>query len=148
MNTASTLTATHFVKVLIGALAATTLLVGCGGNSNLRERQETMDRWEVLVRWSQFDSLIDFMHPDYLAENPIRELDLERLNQFRVTEYRVRQVLLDPDTEEVQRVVRIRLYHIHSARERVIDHREVWRRDEALGVWLLHSGLPDPRRES
>ncbi|MGY6588725.1 MAG: hypothetical protein ACXIUB_10635 [Wenzhouxiangella sp.] len=122
------------------------LVVACGTSSSARERQEAMDRWERLVRWDQFDNLVDFMHPDYLAENPVTNLDIDRLNQFRVTEYRVRQVLVSPDSNEVQRLARIRLYHVHSGRERVVDYREVWRLDEDLGVWLLHSGLPDPRR--
>ena len=122
------------------------LAAACGTSSSARERQQAMDRWEVLVRWNQFDNLIDFIHPDYLAENPVTNLDIDRLNQFRVTEYRVRQVLVSPDSDEIERLARIRLYHVHSGRERVVDYREIWRLDDDLGVWLLHSGLPDPRR--
>lgn len=122
-------------------------LAGClGGGKMARERQETMDAWEQRVRWSAYETLVDFIHPDYLTENPISQLDVDRLEQFRTTEYRLRQVLVDPDTDDVERLVRIRLHHLHTARERVIDHREVWRYDEDQQAWLLHSGLPDPRR--
>jgi hypothetical protein len=48
------------------------------------------------VRWSEFDALVDMIHPDWLAENPVHPVDLDRLHQFRTTEYRVRQVLVDP----------------------------------------------------
>jgi hypothetical protein len=58
----------------------------------------------------------------------------------------VRQVLAEPEGTGFERTVRIRMYHLHSAYERVVDHREVWRYDESLERWLLHSGLPDPRR--
>ena len=122
------------------------LLTGCASNQKHEERQDSLDRWEALVRWSEFDALIDMIHPEWLSENPIHPVDIDRLHQFRVTEYRVRQVLVDPDQQGLERAVRIRMYHQHSARERVIDHREVWRFDEDLERWLLHSGLPDPRQ--
>jgi hypothetical protein len=123
------------------------LLGACGTNKAQREGQETMDAWEALVRWSQYDALVDFIHPEWLAEHPVTQLDIDRLHQFKVTEYRTRQVLQEEDGKSIERRAQIRLYHIHSARERVIDHRETWRYDEDLKVWLLHSGLPDPRRD-
>lgn len=133
-------------RILI-ILPALLMLIGCAtGGSMARERQEAMDAWEQRVRWSAYESLIDFIHPDYLAENPVTQLDVDRLEQFRTSEYRLRQVLLDPDGLAVERQVRIRLHHLHTARERVIDHREIWRYDEDRGAWLMHSGLPDPRR--
>lgn len=133
-------------KPLIVLLIALLLVACAGGNQGLRERQKTMDLWQEMVRWSEYDGLIEMIHPDWLARNPIRNVELERLRQFRVTEYRVRQVNSSPDGMRVVRHVQIRLYHVHSARERVIQHREVWRYDEARERWLLHSGLPDPRR--
>jgi hypothetical protein len=126
-------------------LSSTLLLAGCGMGQRHDERQDAMDRWEALVRWSEFDALVDMIHPEWLADNPVHPVDIDRLHQFRVTEYRVRQVLADPDGMGIQRTVRIRMYHLHSARERIVDHREIWRYDEELDRWLLHSGLPDPR---
>ncbi len=123
------------------------MLAACGGTSSVRERQETMDAWENRVRWSAFDTLIDFIHPDWLEENPVTELDLDRLNQFRVTEYRVRAVLAHPDGNGLDRRAQIRLINIHNQRERSIDHQEIWRYDEDRKRWLMHSGLPDPRRQ-
>ena len=125
------------------------LIVGvaaCAGNQIQRVGTETMDSWESHVRWSQFDALVDFIHPDYLETSPITQLDVDRLHQFRVTEYRVRQILSAADGLSVERVIRLRLFHLHTAQERVVDHREVWRYDPNLRAWLLHSGLPDPRR--
>ncbi len=123
------------------------LLAACAGNSQmLREREQALDHWEALVRWNQFDALVDMIHPEWLAENPVPALDLERLRQFRVTQYRVRHMLSDPEDLSLERAVEIRLYHVHSAHERVINHREVWRFDSDLDRWLMHSGLPDPRQ--
>lgn len=121
-------------------------LSACGSNPVQRAGTETLDAWESLVRWSQFDALVDFIHPEHLQSHPVTQLDIDRLHQFRVTEYRVRQVLASTDGEALERTVRLRLYHVHSAQERVIDYREIWRWDSEMRAWLLHSGLPDPRR--
>jgi len=135
-------------KSLILLLVALLLAACASGNQAQRERKQTMDQWQSLVRWSEYHALSDMIHPDWLADNPIRNIDMERLRQFRVTEYRVRQVISDPDGMAVERRVQIRLYHVHTARERVIEHREVWRYDEQRERWMLHSGLPDPRRRT
>jgi len=135
------------MRSLLLLLATAVILAACAGTGQAeRERQQAMDRWESLIRWNEHDALVDMIHPDWLAENPIPALDLERLRQFRVTQYRVRQVVADPDGLGVERQVEIRLYHVHSARERVIRHHEQWRYDEDRGRWFMHSGLPDPRR--
>lgn len=137
---------TRTMRQLASSLLAVLLLAACAStNQAERQRQEALNRWESLVRWSEFHALADMIHPDWLAENPIPDLDLRRLEQFRVTQYRVRSVLTDPDGQGLERIVEIRLYHKHSAYERVIEHREVWRYDEDRERWLLHSGLPDPR---
>ena len=134
-------------RLLLISLLALTTLAGCGSGPPERERQERIQAWESMVRWAEHkDGLLDFIHPEWLAENPISMLDVDRLQQFRVTEYRVRQVIASPDGMELDRRVQLRLYHIHTARERVIDHREIWRYDEDMEVWMLHSGIPDPRR--
>ncbi|HLR86831.1 MAG TPA: hypothetical protein VK064_02990 [Wenzhouxiangella sp.] len=135
------------MRIFLIIAALLPLLAACGGNQLIRDRDHTTTRWEALLRWNEFDALVDMMHPDWLSENPVRSVDLSRLKQFRVSEYRVRQVLAGPDDHSFERNVQIRLYHVHSARERVIVHHEVWRYDKKLERWLLHSGLPDPRQD-
>ena len=132
----------HRVLILMLALAAG----ACAGNPVQRAATETLERWEAMVRWSQFDALVDFIHPDHLQTHPVTQLEIDRLGQFRVTEYRVGQVLTAADGQRLERRVRLRLYHVHSAQERRVDYHEVWRYDPDLRAWRLHSGLPDPRR--
>jgi hypothetical protein len=134
-------------RVIPLILLTLALLPGCATGPSNQEQRERFQAWENVVRWSEHkDALLDFIDPEWLADNPIPVLDIDRLEQFRVTEYRVRQVVANPNGLEVERLVQLRLYHIHTARERVIDHREVWRYDEESEIWLLHSGIPDPRR--
>lgn len=123
--------------------AMVVLLSACGAlDDKDKQRTETMDRYEAVVRWNQFDSLIDFMHPDWLAENPVTSLEVERLHQFRVSQYTVRQVLSVPGGG-VDRLVQLRMYNKHTAREKVVEYAESWRWDDERGRWMLHSGLPD-----
>lgn len=130
----------RWALVLVAAL----LLAGCPASNPQKQKQtETMDRFEALVRWSQFDVLVDYMHPDWLDENPVTQLDVDRLKQFQVSQYRVRQVVAMENGEGVDRLVELRLYHIHTARERTIQYVESWRWDDERERWMLWSGLPD-----
>lgn len=129
--------------LVIGMMGLVVLLSACDTlNDKDKQRTETMDRFEAVVRWNQFDSMVDFMHPDWLAENPVTSLEIERLHQFRVSQYTLRQVLSEPDGG-VDRLVQLRLYNKHTAREKVVEYVESWRWDEQRGRWMLHSGLPD-----
>lgn len=133
----------------IVAMAAVALLAGAcalAENKQNERRTETLDRFEAVVRWNQFHVMVDFMDPEWLEENPVTPLDVDRLNQFRVSQYSVRQILGREDGNGVDRLVQLRLYHIHSARERVVEYVESWRWDEERERWMLHSGLPDVTR--
>jgi len=131
------------VILFIGMLILLGLLGACDTlDEKDRKRTETMDRFEAIVRWNQFDSMVDFMHPDWLEENPVTSLEVERLHQFRVSQYSARQVLSDADGG-VDRLVQLRLYNKHTAREKVVEYVESWRWDDERERWMLHSGLPD-----
>lgn len=120
------------------------MLAACATTRMERDMNETMDAWAVTLRWTDNpDALIEFIHPEYLEENPIDEEDLRRLQQFRVTEYRLRQQVMEPDGLAAYRRVTLRLYHVRSAREIAVMHEEIWRYDPEFERWLLHSGLPD-----
>lgn len=132
-----------FVRtVIIVSLLA--VLAACGTTRAERDMNEAMDAWAVTLRWADSpEALIEFIHPEYLEENPVDEEDLRRLQQFRVTEYRLRQQVMEPDGLAAYRRVMLRLYHVRSAREIAIMHEENWRYDPEFERWLLHSGLPD-----
>ncbi|MDT8408883.1 MAG: hypothetical protein RQ741_04730 [Wenzhouxiangellaceae bacterium] len=126
-------------------IAAALVLSACSLPQKQQDqrRTETLDRFEAVLRWNEFDAVTDFMHPDWLEENPVTQLDVDRLHQFRVTQYTLRQVVAEEDGSGIDRLVQLRMYHIHSARERVIEYLEAWRWDEERERWMLHSGLPD-----
>jgi len=132
------------IRVALIVLAV--LIAGCATTDRDDARDETLRRFEAVVRWNQFDSIVDFMHPEWLEEHPVAAIDLNRLKQFRVSQYRLLQVLSHPDGEGLDRLVQLRLYNLHTARERSVEYMETWRWDEERERWMLHSGLPDPTR--
>lgn len=140
---------TEFSTLRALTLAALTLLLaGCPVQNKQSLRQtETLDRFEAMVRWSQFDGLVDFMHPDWLDENPVTQLDVDRLKQFQVSQYRVRQIVASEDGTGVERLIALRMYHIHTARERTVEYIESWQWDDEQERWMLWSGLPDVTRD-
>lgn len=130
-------------RLLLALLAL--LLAACASTSGIdKSRADTLEQYEAMIRWSEWDSAINFIAPEYLREHPISQLDLERLRLFRVTAYTVRSAQLYDDGKTFVQGVEIRLFHKSQAVEKAIMDEQLWRYDEGARTWLLHSGLPDP----
>lgn len=125
------------------ALAAM-LVAACTPNPVEKSRGETFKQYETIIRWSQWDAAADFIAPEYLLENPITRLDMDRLRLFRVTAYTVRSTGVFDEGLTARQVVEIKLFNANQAVERTIIDEQEWRWHEDVKRWLLHSGLPDP----
>ena len=119
-------------------------LVACVPNQVEKSRSDAFRQYETIVRWSQWDAAADFISPEYLEENPITRLQMERLRLFRVTNYTIRSVNILDEGMSATQVVEIRLFNTNQGLERSIIDEQLWRYDEAAQRWRLHSGLPDP----
>jgi hypothetical protein len=128
------------------AMAMTAVLVGaCATTSGIeKSMDDTLHLFETAVRWSEWDGAVNFIAPEYLAEHPISQLDLDRLRLFRVTSYTVRSTQVYDEGMTVSQGVEIRLFHKSQAVERAINYNELWRYDKETERWWLHSDLPDP----
>lgn len=71
------------------------------------------------------------------------ELELNRFKQFGVSSYVPRPILPGPDENSIIQTVELKLYNIHTKREKVVIDKQVWRYDEEQKRWFLDSGLPD-----
>lgn len=121
------------------------LVVACASTSQMdKSRSETLKQYETMIRWSEWDGAVNFIAPEYLEENPISRLDLDRLRLFRVTAYVVRSTQVYDEGMTMTQGVEIKLFHKSQAIERSIIDQQVWRYDPERQSWLLHSGLPDP----
>lgn len=120
-------------------------LSGCVTDTGIdKSRGEALQQYAEMVRWNEWDGAVNFIAPEYLEENPVTRLELDRLRLFRVTGYTVRSTQLYDEGRTVTQVVDISLFLKSKAVERVITDQQVWRYDEEVQGWFLHSGLPDP----
>lgn len=125
-------------------LALTALLAACPKTKEESDLSDTLLQYDTVVRWAQWDAAVDFLAPEYLEDNPVTRLDLDRLRLFRVTQYSVRSAIPFDEGKGLIQVVEIKMFNKNQARERVIIDEQEWKYNEETERWQLHSGLPDP----
>ena len=129
---------------LIIALLIMLAIAACSTSPAEKSRSEAFKQYETIIRWSQWDAAADFISPDYLIENPISRLDMDRLRLFRVTAYTIRSTGVYDEGMTAKQVVEIRMFNKNKGVERTIVDNQDWRYNEERQRWFLHSGLPDP----
>lgn len=134
------------IQWLFLALVAAALLGGCAAQEERQAREDTLRSFEAQMRFgNNFAALINFIHPEYLKDNPISSAEVRRLELFQVGGYRARSVVVADDDKSVSQVVELRLYNKRTARERIIMYPQIWKLDEDSKRWMMHSGLPEIR---
>ena len=128
--------------LVAGGLAA--LLAACTPNPAEKSLSEALKQYETIIRWSQWDAAADFLAPEYLLENPVSRLDMDRLRLFKVTAYTLRSTGIFDNGLTARQQVEIRLFNRRQGIERSIIDEQEWRWNETAKRWYLHSGLPDP----
>ncbi len=124
------------------------LLAGCPQSKKSTGLSETLDQYETIVRWAQWDGAVGFIALEYQEEHPITKLELERLRLFKVTAYNLRSSTPVDEGNGLIQVVEIKLFNKNQARERSIIDEQYWKYNEERKRWLLHSGLPDPTQKN
>ena len=132
----------------LAIVALALLLAGCPQNKKSTGLTETLDQYEVLIRWAQWDGAADYISQEYQEEHPISNLELERLRLFKVTTYNLRSSTPINEGNGLIQIVEIKLFNKHQARERSIIDEQIWKYNEVRERWLLHSGLPDPTQKN
>jgi len=132
-----------FLRTLV-MLGMAILISGCPQTKEDKNLSETLQQYETIVRWAQWDAAADFVSREYQEEHPITSLEIERLRLFRVTQYLVRSSAPVDDGNGLVQVVEIRMFNKNQARERSIIDEQYWKYNVETERWKLHSGLPDP----
>ena len=132
-----------FLRTLV-ILGIAILVSGCPQTKEDKNLTETLQQYETIVRWAQWDAAADFVSREYQEEHSITSLDIERLRLFRVTQYLVRSSAPVDDGNGLVQVVEIRMFNKNQARERSIIDEQYWKYNAETERWKLHSGLPDP----
>ena len=123
-------------------------LTACGTPKQDKSLDHTLNQYEQVIRWSQWDAALDFLAPEYMIENPITTLDMDRLRLFRVTGYIGRSRIAIEGGMAVMQVVELRLFNRNRAVEQRIIDQQLWRYHPKEERWMLHSGLPDPTQRN
>jgi len=123
---------------------ATLLLAACATDKPQGDLlEQTLDSYESTLRFSgDLTQAVGFLDPEWLAKNPIPELELERLRQVVVTGYQPGDVQMI-DEMHVLQVVRMDVVNNHTQQMRSVVDRQEWRYDAEGKRWWLTSGLPD-----
>ncbi len=129
--------------VILGLAA---LLTACPKTKEESDLSDTLLRYDTVIRWAQWDAAVDFISPDYLAENPVTRLDLDRLRLFKVTQYTVRSAVPVDEGKGMLQEVEIKMFNKNRAREMSVLDEQYWKYDEERERWFLHTGLPDPTK--
>ena len=137
---------THMRTLVMLGLA--TLLSGCPQTKEQKGLTETLQQYETIVRWAQWDAAVDFVAPEYLEEHPIKRLELDRLRLFRVTQYVVRSSAPVEGGDGLLQSVEIRMFNKNQAKERTVIDEQYWKYNDQTERWQLHSGLPDPTQKN
>jgi len=137
-------TSSTFARLLTLSLLLIFSAAGCIPSQLEKSRSEAFRQYEIIVRWSQWDAAADFISPEFLKENPISRLEMDRLRLFKVTSYTIRSVNVLDEGMSATQVVEIKLFNTNQGLERTIIDEQLWRYDEASQRWRLHSPLPDP----
>ena len=124
------------------------LLTACPQTKEDKDLSDTLQQYETIVRWAQWDAAIEFVSMKYMEEHPITRLELDRLRLFRVTQYVVRSAAPINEGKGLIQVVEIRMFNKNQARERTIIDEQYWKYNEETERWKLHSGLPDPTQRN
>ena len=132
-------------RLLIIAVLVMLAMSACSSSKPAeKSRSEAFKQYETIVRWSQWDAAADFISPEYMIDNPISRLDMDRLRLFRVTAYTIRSTGVYDEGMTARQVVEIRMFNKNKGVERTIIDNQEWRYNEERQRWYLHSGLPDP----
>lgn len=131
------------IATILTAITLSLLLSACVPPKKEKSLDSRLLAYEQMIRWSEWDGAASFLSPSYLEENPITNLDIERLRLFRVTTYTIRSATPVGDGSEFLQTVEIRMFNRHQATEKVVNDQQLWRYDEDLEIWWLESGLPD-----
>lgn len=103
----------------------------------------SMTTIEQLTRWNEFAGIVNMIDPEYLEDNPVSDLDIERLKQYRTSSYTVTQKQMAADEKSYRQTVILKMYSVHNPVERQIRWQQEWRFNEENSRWSMFSGLPD-----
>jgi len=127
----------------LSLLVATSAWAGDGPSRSQRAKlTPTQEAYVAAVRWSDFEGAERFIDPEYLAQQPLTDLQRERYRQVQVSGYRERSSSAGADGS-IERRVEMSVINRNTQAERTVMVNERWRWDPDNKRWWQAAGLPD-----
>lgn len=124
------------------------LMAGCAatGGQRARSLDETLLAYQKAIRWGDFGTAIQFLHPQHMPSPHEVELTMKRFEQININGYVVKSQSPSTDQDTFLQTAQISFENRHNSRVRSINDPQVWRWEQVPQRWLLISGLPDITR--
>lgn len=131
------------MKKIIVAVIICSLLVACGGRMTKKKSLDhNLYQYAKVIRWADYNTALTFFSPDIDTEHKPSILEIERLKQFNVSSYVSAPIMPGATENQIIQNVEIKLYNLHTKRERTVIDQQVWEYDPGANTWWLTSGLP------
>ena len=117
--------------------------LGCATAGKLyqdHEFDEVENRYEKAIRWSDYRVANSFRKDAATEDHPP---DFDRLNQFKVTSYQVKERAELLGQSQMRQTVEIGYYRADSFIEKKVIDNQIWEYNKEQGRWYLLTGLPD-----
>jgi len=130
---------------IIRPLLATLLVfsIGCVAASSAaagRNYTKRLEKYELAIRWSEFDAATKFEKPAGKDDAWSRAADEYR--DIRVADYVVKDQKYQKDPKQVLQTVEILYYKVNNPTIRSLIDRQRWEYDADEKEWYLTTGLP------
>ena len=119
------------------------LAIACSPQKMLKNPMKLFDdanrAYRQAISWSEFDVAATFLKN--VAED-IKEEQIEHLNQFKVTAYDLRNLIVIEEDVRIRQVVKISYFRRDNLVVKSIADDQLWEYDPELHTWHILSGLP------
>jgi len=131
------------MKKILTVFLIITLLSSCGGKmTKKRMLDETLYSYAKIFRWADFQTAMSYFSPEVDEKLKPTKLEIDRIKQFAVSSYVPSPILPGEDENTIIQNVKIKIYNLHTKREREIIDSQVWKYNTENKRWWLVSGLP------
>ena len=118
------------------------LLLGCAAVTDqvrMKKYDEATRAYGEAIVWGHFEAASLFLKDDGGTTPPP---DLQKLENFKVASYDVKNVKRSEDKAQITQIVEIKYYKRSQMIVTSIRDEQVWEYDSDQRSWLLKTGLP------
>ena len=127
--------------ILMSAMLLTSVMTAC--NSNPSKSADSLKlnakAYGKLIRWKAYEDASKYIR---LRDGGTATIDLELLNEIRVTKYELSSMILNDNSDEAVVIAEISYYHERVNSVHDIRDRQIWWKDKDTGTWYLDGQLP------